>query len=78
MVEQVGSVFMENSQNALQCPNFAEVIIRNPKDFSIQPMGEPGLIQVLSALPRSYPGFSLLTEDIGVLIGDDDASNGWN
>ena len=77
MVEQVGSVFLENSDGYLQCPNFADVIIRNPVDFSVQPHGQEGLIQVLSALPKSYPGFSLLTEDIGVIIGQDDASNGW-
>jgi hypothetical protein len=77
MVEQVGSVFLENSDGYLHCPNFADVIIRNPIDFSIQKIGEPGLIQVVSALPRSYPGHSLLTEDIGVLMGEDNATNGW-
>ncbi len=77
MVEQVGSVFLENSQGFLHCPNFADVIIRNPIDFSEQEHGKEGLIQVVSALPKSYPGFSLLTEDIGVIMGEDDASNGW-
>jgi phenylacetate-coenzyme A ligase PaaK-like adenylate-forming protein len=77
MVEQVGSVFLENSDGYLHCPNFADVIIRNPEDFSVQPHGEPGLIQVLSVLPDSYPGHSLLTEDIGVIMGEDNATNGW-
>ena len=77
MVEQVGSVFLENSDGYLHCPNFADVIIRNPIDFSVQEKGKEGLIQVISALPKSYPGHSLLTEDIGVLMGEDDASNGW-
>lgn len=77
MVEQVGSVFLENSDGSLHCPNFADVIIRNPIDFSVQREGEPGLIQVVSTLPSSYPGHSLLTEDIGVLTGTDSASNGW-
>lgn len=77
MVEQVGSVFLENSDGYLHCPNFADVIIRNPIDFSVQEEGKEGLIQVISALPKSYPGHSLLTEDIGVLMGEDDASNGW-
>ena len=77
MVEQVGSVFLENSDGYLHCPNFSEVIIRNPKDFSVQPHGEEGLIQVISLLPKSYPGHSILTEDIGVVMGEDDASNGW-
>jgi hypothetical protein len=78
MVEQVGSVFMENQNGFLHAPNFADVIIRNPVDFSVQPIGQPGLIQVVSALPKSYPGHSLLTEDIGVLEGMDDSPEGWN
>jgi hypothetical protein len=77
MVEQVGSIFMENSDGYLHCPNFADIIIRNPANFSIQEIGKPGLIQVISALPHSYPGHSLLTEDIGILMGEDDATNGW-
>ena len=77
MVEQVGSVFLENSQGYLHCPNYSDVIIRNPVDFSVQPQGEPGLIQVISMIPKSYPGHSILTEDIGVVVGEDDAENGW-
>lgn len=77
MVEQVGSVFLENSDGWLQCPNFADVIIRNPGDFSVQPDGTEGLIQVISVLPESYPGHSILTEDIGIIMGRDNASNGW-
>lgn len=77
MVEQVGSVFMENRNGFLHAPNFSDVIIRNPVDFSVQPIGKPGLIQVISSLPKSYPGHSLLTEDIGVLEGIDDSPEGW-
>jgi hypothetical protein len=77
MVEQVGSIFLENKNGFLHAPNFADVIIRNPIDFSVQPIGEPGLIQVLSSLPKSYPGHSLLTEDIGVLEGIDNSPEGW-
>ena len=77
MVEQVGSVFLENSKGYLHCPNFADIIIRNPVDFSVQPFGEPGLIQTINLLPKSYPGYSLLTEDIGVCVGEDDEATGW-
>jgi len=77
MVEQVGSVFLENSEGYLHCPNFSEIIIRDPEDFSVLPHGKEGLIQILSIIPKSYPGHSLLTEDIGVIMGEDDASNGW-
>ncbi|MCX6290206.1 MAG: acyl-protein synthetase [Bacteroidetes bacterium] len=74
MVEQVGSVYIENEKGFLHCPNFSDIIIRNPVDFSVQKNGEEGLIQVISALPRSYPGHSILTEDIGVCMGEDDLS----
>jgi hypothetical protein len=33
--------------------------------------GERGLLQVLSVLPGSYPGHSLLTEDLGDWVGED-------
>lgn len=66
MVEQIGSVFVEGPGGWLYCPNFADVIIRNPVDWSVQDPGVPGIIEVLSALPTSYPGHALLTEDLGV------------
>ena len=51
-------------------------IIRNPIDFSVKKNGEKGLIQVVSVLPHSYPGHSLLTEDEGVVLGEDDCPCG--
>lgn len=69
MVEQVGSVFMEGADGYLHPPNFAEVIIRNPRTWAPTPDGEVGVIQVLSALPTSYPGHSILTEDLGLIHG---------
>ncbi|OYW14347.1 MAG: acyl-protein synthetase [Sphingomonadales bacterium 12-62-5] len=39
-------------------------------------IGQEGLIQVVSAIPLSYPGHSLLTEDRGVLTGEDDCPCG--
>jgi hypothetical protein len=77
MAEQVGSVFFENSEGYLHCPNYSDVIIRNPVDFSVQENGKEGLVQVISILPKSYPGHSIVTEDIGVCMGEDDSSNGW-
>jgi phenylacetate-coenzyme A ligase PaaK-like adenylate-forming protein len=77
MVEQVGSVFLENKLGFLHCPNFSDVIIRNPNDFSVQPDGEAGLIQVVSMLPKSYPGHSILTEDLGVVVRTDNPEAVW-
>lgn len=76
MVEQVGSVFFENELGCLHTPVFADVIVRDP--FTLQPLpaGRRGLIQVISVLPQSYPGHSLLTEDLGEWVGLDDLSAG--
>lgn len=77
MVEQVGSIFVECDQGHLHTPNYADVIIRHPFTFEPLSYGEQGLIQVLSVLPKSYPGHSLLTEDLGAILGEDDCSCGW-
>lgn len=78
MVEQVGSVFVEGNDGFLYPPNFAEVIIRDPITWEPAAHGTPGVVQVLSVLPRSYPGHSLLTEDMGVVEGVSDGSSGWS
>ena len=67
MVEQVGSIFLEGEDGYLYPPNFADVIIRDPNTLEELPPGQPGVIEVLSVLPRSYPGHCLLTEDLGVV-----------
>jgi len=72
MVEQTGSLFMECEAGHLHTPVYADVIVRTAKDFGIAEQGEEGILEVLSMLPRSYPGHALLTEDVGVIIGEDD------
>jgi hypothetical protein len=76
MVEQVGGVYMECEAGCFHAPNMAEIIIRDARDWSALPAGESGLIQTLSVLPRSYPGQSLLTEDVGQVLGWDDCACG--
>lgn len=76
MVEQTGTIYMECEQGHLHAPVFSDVIIRRSSDFSIADFGEKGIIQVLSILPLSYPGHSLLTEDEGILLGEDDCPCG--
>lgn len=71
MVEQTGSVFMECECGNLHASVFSDVIIRNFKDLSVCGYGEKGFIQLISLLPDSYPGHSILTEDIGEIIGED-------
>ena len=71
MAEQVGGVYFENDLHYLHAPIYSDVIIRDPVTLAPVPDGEPGLIQVLSSLPVSYPGHSILTEDMGVIRGCD-------
>ncbi len=76
MAEQVGSVFVECEQGHLHASVLSDVVIRDPVTLAPLGIGKPGLIQVLSAIPESYPGHSLLTEDMGYLVGEDDCACG--
>lgn len=76
MAEQVGSVFLEGDDGLLHPSRFADVIVRNPVTWQEQPVGVPGLLQVLSAIPTSYPGHSILTEDLGVIEAIDNPDTG--
>lgn len=76
MVEQTGCVYMQCERGHLHASVFSDVIVRRPLDFRICGVGEPGILQVLSTIPESYPGHSLLTEDEGVLLGTDNCPCG--
>lgn len=76
MVEQTGCIYMQCECGHLHASVFSDVIMRNPKDFSVCGVGEKGIVQVVSTIPESYPGHSLLTEDEGVLLGEDDCPCG--
>jgi len=76
MAEQLGSVFVECEYGHMHCSNYSNIIIRNPKDFTSCINGQKGLIQLLSVLPSSYPGHSILTEDEGFILGEDDCPCG--
>lgn len=76
MVEQTGTIYMECKCGHLHTSAFSDVLIRRPKDFSLADYGEKGLIEVVSVLPSSYPGHVLLTEDEGMILGEDDCPCG--
>ena len=78
MVEQLGSIILEGPDGLLYPPNFGDVIIRDPMTFEVVPVGEIGIIQVLSIIPHSYPGHSILTEDIGVIEKTHSSFDDWN
>ncbi len=76
MVEQTGCIYAECECGHLHASIFSDIITRNYKDFSQCAIGEKGIVQVVSVLPRSYPGHSLLTEDEGIILGEDDCPCG--
>tara|TARA_B100001013_G_scaffold102524_1_gene58175 strand:- start:3646 stop:4722 length:1077 start_codon:yes stop_codon:yes gene_type:complete len=75
MVEQTGSIFMECEAGYLHSSIFSDVITRR-EDFSICDFNETGVIQLLSLLPKSYPGHSILSEDSGIIHGEDNCQCG--
>lgn len=76
MVEQTGSIYLECGQGHLHAPIFSDIITRHHIDFSPADFGESGIIEIVSVLPGSYPGHALLTEDEGIILGEDDCSCG--
>ena len=70
LVEQTGSIFFE----CQKCSNFvtskySKILIRD-KQFKVLNKNKKGLVQLLSLLPTSYPGHSILTDDIGEIRED--------
>ena len=76
MVEQTGAIYMQCECGHLHASNFSDVLIRRGSDFSLCGSGERGIVQVVSVLPYSYPGHSLLTQDEGTVLGEDDCPCG--
>jgi phenylacetate-coenzyme A ligase PaaK-like adenylate-forming protein len=76
MVEQTGSIFLECPAGVLHASHFSDIIVRDPVTFAPLAPHQTGLLQVLSLLPTSYPGHSLLTEDVGEILGEDDCPCG--
>lgn len=73
MVEQTGSIFLGNETGYLETNAYNDIICRDQVTLAPLPDGQVGVLQVLSTLPTSYPGFSILTEDVGRIIGKSDA-----
>lgn len=76
MVEQTGSVYIECEAGHLHVSNFSDLLIRDPFTHTIMPFNQNGVIETISMLPLSYPGFAILTEDMGEILGEDDCPCG--
>ena len=76
MVEQTGSIFMECEKGFLHTNPLCSVISRDKKTLGISDLGDIGIAQVISSLPTSYPGNSILTDDLISIKGIDDCKCG--
>lgn len=74
--EQMGTVHAECAAGRKHAPVFAEVVVRDPVTWMVLPDGEVGAGQFLSLVPESYPGFSVLTDDLVRVLGRDDCPCG--
>jgi phenylacetate-coenzyme A ligase PaaK-like adenylate-forming protein len=63
--EQMGLVYINQGTGLKTMPVYSEIIIRDPQSLLPITDGNAGLVQILSPLPHSYPGISVLTEDVG-------------
>ena len=69
LVEQTGSIYLECKCGYFVASNFSEVLIRGP-NFELLKNKQRGFIQLISLLPTSYPGHSIITEDIGETVDE--------
>ena len=76
MVEQTGSIFMECEEGWLHTNPLCSVISRDKKTLEVSKNGTTGIAQVISSLPTSYPGNSILTDDLIHIKGIDDCKCG--
>ena len=76
MAEQTGSIFTECERGFLHTSNFNEILIRDYNNLEICRNKKKGIVQVFSLLTKSYPGHSLLTEDEGIIYGNNDCKCG--
>lgn len=63
--EQLGTIYASSAENGCRVSSYSNVIIRDTKTLEVLKDGETGFLQFISPLPLSYPGFSILNDDLG-------------
>ena len=68
MIEQTGSIYLECLKGNLHAPLDADFLIRSQETLETLPAEKIGLVQFFSNIQTSYPGHSLLSEDLGFYL----------
>jgi len=66
--EQMGLVYVSQGDSPKVIPAYSHLIVRDFQTLEPVPDGEEGLLQFITPIPHSYPGVSILTEDVGRII----------
>jgi len=69
--EQGGMIYPTCEYGFRHMPVWGEVLVRDPITLDVLPTGEHGLLQFITPIQTSYPGHSILTEDVGFIEGAD-------
>ena len=75
MIEQTGTIFFECKHGFFHTTIFSDIFIRD-KNLNVLSHNKKGIIQLISLIPTSYPGHNILTEDIGLIAGEDNCKCG--
>ena len=75
MIEQTGSIFTECNSGYFHTTPFSDIFIRGD-NLQVLDYNKKGIIQLVSLIPTSYPGHNILTEDLGVIVGEDNCNCG--
>ena len=65
--EQLGTIYVSKGLGGCKVSNFSHILIRDPKSLKVVEDGKVGFMQFLSVLPLSYPGISILNDDMGYI-----------
>jgi hypothetical protein len=74
--EHLGVIYADGADGVKRCPLVSEIIVRDPQTLEPVPDGESGLVQFLTPLPYSYPGCSILLDDIGRILSREPSDDG--
>ncbi|HEA66433.1 MAG TPA: hypothetical protein ENI07_06395 [Desulfobacterales bacterium] len=74
--EQSGMIYPTCEAGVRHVPIWGEVVVRDQLSLNPMRIGEEGLLQFITPIQTSYPGHSVLTEDVGCITGIDDCSCG--
>lgn len=74
--EQLGVIYPDDEAGVKRTPVYSEVIVRDPLTMRPLPDGQIGLLQFITPLPHSYPGVSLVLDDMGRIVTREPSGEG--